>query len=84
MNCIVIIQRPCQLAWAFLLYKKRGENDVTKKDIRTLCNQHAKEMIYAKFALIRTDCQWKTECDKCPRQGYQYELKNARLSERKN
>ena len=33
------------------------------KDIRTLCSQHAKEMIYAKYALIRTNKQEKETCD---------------------
>lgn len=42
------------------------------KDIRTLCSQHAKEMIYAKYALIRTDKQEKETCDKCLKQGWTY------------
>ena len=44
------------------------------KDIRTLCSQHAKEMIYAKYALIRTNKQEKETCDKCNRVGWEYEL----------
>ena len=44
------------------------------KDIRTLCSQHAKEMIYAKYALIRTHNHDKSECDKCPRQGWEYAI----------
>lgn len=45
---------------------------MTKKDIRTLCSQHAKEFIYAKYALIRTSSQVKSECDKCLKQGWTY------------
>ena len=44
------------------------------KDIRTLCSQHAKEMIYARCALIRTNKQEKETCDKCKRVGWEYEL----------
>ena len=49
------------------------------KDIRTLCSQHAKEMIYAKYALIRTDKQEKSECDKCKRIGWEYSLRGPGL-----
>ena len=48
---------------------------MTKKDIRVLCSQHAKEVIYAKFALIRTNSQTKVECDKCKKQGWEYFIK---------
>ena len=49
------------------------------KDIRTLCSQHAKEMIYAKYALIRTGNQNKSECDKCNRIGWEYSLRGPGL-----
>lgn len=52
----------------------RYESKKESLDIRTLCSQHAKEMIYAKYALIRTNKQDKSECDKCMRQGYEYIL----------
>ena len=50
---------------------------MTKKDIRVLCSQHAKEVIYAKFALIRTNNQIKSECDKCSRMAWEYEIKKV-------
>lgn len=52
---------------------------MTKKDIRVLCSQHAKEVIYAKFALIRTNNQIKSECDKCKNQGWEYSLRGVKL-----
>ena len=52
---------------------------MTKKDIRVLCSQHAKEIIYTKYVLIRTANHNKCECDKCNRQGYEYELQKIEL-----
>ncbi len=49
-----------------------------KIDIRILCSQHAKEIIYAKYVLIRTANQNKCECDKCNRVGWEYELRRGR------
>lgn len=49
------------------------------KDIRTLCGQHASEMIYAKYVLIRTHTPDQSECDKCMLQGYEYKLRGVGL-----
>ena len=51
-----------------------------KKDIRVLCSKHAKEIIYAKYVLIRTANHNKCECDKCKRVGWEYELRRDRYA----
>lgn len=47
-----------------------------KKAIRVLCSKHAKEIIYAKYVLIRTANHNKCECDKCQKVGWEYELRS--------
>lgn len=41
-------------------------------DIRTYCKQHAVEVINCGYKLMRTQKWHKEECDKCPRQGFEY------------
>lgn len=45
-----------------------------KRDIRVLCYQHAKEMMDAGIRLNRIHHVYKSECDKCYRQGWNYEV----------
>ena len=47
------------------------------KDIRSLCGQHAYDMRNAGYQLCRTKNTVKEECDKCYKQGYNYELKGG-------
>lgn len=54
------------------------ECGVRMKDIRTLCGQHAQEMRDAGYWLVRTGKEFKCECDKCYKQGFEYELKIRR------
>ena len=43
-------------------------------DIRVYCPKCAQDVRNAGYVLKRTDNVYKSECDKCYRQGYEYRL----------
>jgi hypothetical protein len=54
-------------------------------DIRVYCYKCAQDVRNAGYILKRTDNVYKSECDKCMRQGYEYVLKRRVESwQRKN
>jgi hypothetical protein len=55
------------------------------KDVRVYCKRCAQDVRDAGYILKRTDNVYKSECDKCMRQGYEYVLKRRVESwQRKN
>lgn len=45
------------------------------KDIRNYCYQCARDIRNAGIQIYRTPSEIKTECDKCPRPGFEYEIR---------
>lgn len=49
------------------------------KDVRVYCKRCAQDVRDAGYVLKRTDKVYKSECDKCYRQGHEYILKKREV-----
>lgn len=61
-----------ELSWLYNKDADEWEQDYPDEDVRTYCGKHATEMRNCGYDLKRTSKQWKEECLKCHRHGFEY------------